>query len=110
MEFIPFDEESVLRAEAKNAAMAMAYADEHRRLPLWEDVPDEVANLRCPVARLPDEGGYTMPIGFGVGGMGTASARDWYGNTLSMDPSKVAVVTCWRHEPDQVGFFDGHAR
>ncbi len=92
------------------ATSAMVYADEHRRLPVWDDVP-EVADLRCPRAPMleNDQGGYTMPVGFGVGGMGTASARDWYGNILSQDPGKVIVVSCWRHTTAQCGYFDGHA-
>lgn len=101
---------SNLRSIATGAAQ---YVEEFRHLPQLLDPTDDFAVeygvLRCPVARLPDEGGYVMPIG--VGGMaGGFSATTWIGRVQVQDPSKVAVVYCWRHTPGMHGYMDGHAR
>lgn len=79
----------------------------HRELP---DAGDEEApDVRCPSARLPDEGGYPWPTVIGSG-FGQTPATTFFGRAQVMDPAKVSVVYCWRHEPKPVGFLDGHAR
>ena len=89
------------------ATVQSAFVDENRRLAQMDELPEDVQALRCPSARRPDEGGYITPIGFG--GMGL-SATTWFGRTQVQNPARVVVVNCYRHDPDQCGFLDGHAQ
>ena len=79
----------------------------HRELP---DAGDEEApDVKCPSARLPDQGAYPWPTVIGTG-FGQTPATTFFGRTQGLDPSKISIVNCWRHTPAINGFLDGHAR
>lgn len=92
------------------ATVTSDYLHTYRALPTVDDMPEDVAGLRCPSAHEPDEGGYPYPVSFGTGmGMG-ASPTTFFGRVQSVSPSTVSVVYCYRHVRTLNGYLDGHAK